>query len=138
MDKESQRRLTAVEASHGISPYCLPVINNFVTPVPPATKRKERGLKVTPSGVLRGRRLRPTTASTGADVNEVLKTHRVLPGNNLFHNKLRSCGLFGLIRHDCKKIQELICVCTLYLIVHKPCLGAGILNILYSPSQIIN
>ncbi|XP_051233979.1 glutamate-rich protein 3 isoform X2 [Dicentrarchus labrax] len=70
MDKESRRRLTAVEASRGISPYCLPVINNFVTPVPPATKRKERGVKATPSGTLRGRRLRPTTASSGADVNE--------------------------------------------------------------------
>ncbi|KAE8294257.1 Glutamate-rich protein 3 [Larimichthys crocea] len=70
MDKESRRRLTTMEACHGISPYCLPVINNFVTPVPPATKRKERGVKVTPSGTLRGRRLRPTTASSGADVNE--------------------------------------------------------------------
>ncbi|KAM7388357.1 hypothetical protein PAMP_024535 [Pampus punctatissimus] len=70
MDKESRRRLTTTDASPGISPYCLPVINNFITPVPPATKRKERGLKVTPSGTLRGRRLRPTTASSGADVNE--------------------------------------------------------------------
>lgn len=69
MDKEPWRRLTAVEASHGISPYCLPVINNFVTPVPPATKRKERGLKGTASSTVRGRRLRPTTASSGADVS---------------------------------------------------------------------
>ncbi|XP_041791296.1 glutamate-rich protein 3 [Chelmon rostratus] len=70
MDKECRRRWTTKEASHGISPYCLPVINNFVTPVPPAAKRKERGVKVTLSGTLRGRRLRPTTASSGADVNE--------------------------------------------------------------------
>uniref|UniRef100_A0A3B5K5I5 Glutamate-rich 3 n=1 Tax=Takifugu rubripes TaxID=31033 RepID=A0A3B5K5I5_TAKRU len=35
------RRLTGLEASRGISPYCLPVINTFVTPVPPPTKRKE-------------------------------------------------------------------------------------------------
>ncbi|XP_038572917.1 glutamate-rich protein 3 [Micropterus salmoides] len=67
MDKESRRRLTTMEASRGISPYCLPVINNFVTPVPPATKRV---VKVIPSGTLRGRRLRPTTATSGADVNE--------------------------------------------------------------------
>ncbi|KAM8745879.1 glutamate-rich protein 3 isoform 1-T1 [Acanthopagrus schlegelii] len=67
---ESRRRLNTKEASRDISPYCLPVINNFVTPVPPATKRKERGLKVNASGTLRGRRLRPTTASSGADVNE--------------------------------------------------------------------
>lgn len=81
MDKESRRRLTTMEASRGISPYCLPVINNFVTPVPPATKRKERGVKVTPSGTLRGRRLRPTTASSGADVNEVFISLYVFPSN---------------------------------------------------------
>ncbi|KAK2835641.1 hypothetical protein Q5P01_016125 [Channa striata] len=70
MDKDSRRRLTTLEASHGVSPYCLPVINNFVTPVPPATKRKERAGKVTASGTIRGRRLRPTTASSGADASE--------------------------------------------------------------------
>ncbi|XP_029905551.1 glutamate-rich protein 3 [Myripristis murdjan] len=70
MDKESRRRLTMTEFSRGVSPYCLPVINNFVTPVPPTTKRKERGVKVTTSGTLRGRRLRPTTAPGGPDVNE--------------------------------------------------------------------
>uniref|UniRef100_A0A3Q1BV92 DUF4590 domain-containing protein n=2 Tax=Amphiprion ocellaris TaxID=80972 RepID=A0A3Q1BV92_AMPOC len=69
MDKESRRRFTTAEASHGISPYCLPVINNFVTPVPPTTKRKERGVKVSRSSTIRGRRLRPTTASSG-DVTE--------------------------------------------------------------------
>ncbi|KAK9519049.1 hypothetical protein VZT92_021803 [Zoarces viviparus] len=69
-DKASRRHLTTTEVSRGISPYCLPVINNFVTPVPPSTKRKERGAKVTPSGTLRGRRLRPTTASSGADLYE--------------------------------------------------------------------
>ena len=74
MTKESRRRLTAMETSNDISPYRLPVINNFVvTPVPPATKRKERGLKVTPGGggMLRGRRLRPTTATSGANITEV-------------------------------------------------------------------
>uniref|UniRef100_A0A673AD39 Glutamate-rich 3 n=1 Tax=Sphaeramia orbicularis TaxID=375764 RepID=A0A673AD39_9TELE len=69
MDKESRRRMTTMEAC-GVSPYCLPVINNFVTPVPPTTKRRERGVKVTQSGTLRGRRLRPTTASSGADITE--------------------------------------------------------------------
>ncbi|KAA8590004.1 hypothetical protein FQN60_013369 [Etheostoma spectabile] len=45
-------------------------INNFVTPVPPATKRKDRVVKVPLSSTLRGRRLRPTTASSGADLVE--------------------------------------------------------------------
>ncbi|XP_034035524.1 glutamate-rich protein 3 [Thalassophryne amazonica] len=69
-NKDSRRRLTKVEVSHGISPYCLPVINNFITPVPPTSKKREVGVKVTPSGTLRGRRLRPTTASSGPDVIE--------------------------------------------------------------------
>ncbi|KAK5907518.1 hypothetical protein CesoFtcFv8_005360 [Champsocephalus esox] len=70
MEKESRRHRTTAEPPRGISPYCLPVINNFVTPVPPSTKRRERGVKVTPSGTLRGRRLRPTTASSGVDAYE--------------------------------------------------------------------
>ncbi|KAM6939300.1 glutamate-rich protein 3 [Lycodopsis pacificus] len=74
MDKASRRRLTTTEVSRGISPYCLPVINNFVTPVPPSTKRKERGAKVTPSATFRGRRLRPTTASSGADDPPMLRS----------------------------------------------------------------
>ncbi|XP_069006396.1 glutamate-rich protein 3 isoform X2 [Embiotoca jacksoni] len=74
MDKEFRRRLTTTEASNGISPYCLPVINNFVTPVPPATRRKERGAKVTASSTVRGRRLRPTTASSGADDPPLLRS----------------------------------------------------------------
>lgn len=72
MDKETRKLLTTKENSDGVSPYCLPVINNFVTPVPPVTKRKERGVKVTASGTTRRRRLRPTTATSGADVMEVL------------------------------------------------------------------
>lgn len=100
MDKESQRRRTTTEVSSGISPYVLPVINNFVTPVPPTTKRKERGVKVTPSGTLRGRRLRPTTASSGVDVNEVFIALYVFPGNKTFHNKLTSCSPFGLISNN--------------------------------------
>uniref|UniRef100_A0A667W9M9 Glutamate-rich 3 n=1 Tax=Myripristis murdjan TaxID=586833 RepID=A0A667W9M9_9TELE len=74
MDKESRRRLTMTEFSRGVSPYCLPVINNFVTPVPPTTKRKERGVKVTTSGTLRGRRLRPTTAPGGPDESPLLRS----------------------------------------------------------------
>lgn len=65
---ESRRRLTGLEASHGISPYCLPVINTFVTPVPPPTKRRELGLKVTPSSAHRGRRLRLSTLGAAHEV----------------------------------------------------------------------
>ncbi|XP_047230807.1 glutamate-rich protein 3 [Girardinichthys multiradiatus] len=61
MHLKSQRHLTTKE----VSPFCLPVINNFVTPVPPVGKKNDRGVKVTPSSTMRGRRLRPTTASSG-------------------------------------------------------------------------
>uniref|UniRef100_H3C5B2 Glutamate-rich 3 n=1 Tax=Tetraodon nigroviridis TaxID=99883 RepID=H3C5B2_TETNG len=65
---ESRRRLTGLEASGGISPYCLPVINTFVTPVPPPPKRKELGPKVTPSSAHRGRRLRVSTLAPAYEV----------------------------------------------------------------------
>ncbi|KAF7658121.1 hypothetical protein LDENG_00017220 [Lucifuga dentata] len=70
MDKESRRRVTTMEFPRGISPYCLPVINNFVTPVPPTTKKKDRGAKVATSGSIRDRRLHHTTASNGNDISE--------------------------------------------------------------------
>ncbi|XP_068599665.1 glutamate-rich protein 3 [Brachionichthys hirsutus] len=73
---ETRRRLTRLEASHGISPYCLPVINNFVTPVPPATKRKESGTRVIPSSGLRSRRFRPATSFSGAEFHEDPPTMR--------------------------------------------------------------
>ncbi|MEQ2218112.1 hypothetical protein XENOCAPTIV_029643, partial [Xenoophorus captivus] len=65
MDLKSRRHLTTKE----VSPFCLPVINNFVTPVPPVGKKNDRGVKVTPSSSMRGRRLRPTTASSGPGVS---------------------------------------------------------------------
>ncbi|KAK7888903.1 hypothetical protein WMY93_024463 [Mugilogobius chulae] len=72
LDKDSHRRFNSMEVRNGVSPYCLPVINNFVTPVPPSTKRKERPVKLSTSSTHRGRRLRPTTASSGADASEDL------------------------------------------------------------------
>nr|XP_057930472.1 glutamate-rich protein 3 isoform X3 [Doryrhamphus excisus] len=72
MERKPRKRMTASDPCNGISPYCLPVVNNFVTPLPPATKRKESGPSGAPSSTLRSRRrlLRPATTSSGADVNE--------------------------------------------------------------------
>ncbi|XP_015225864.1 PREDICTED: glutamate-rich protein 3 isoform X1 [Cyprinodon variegatus] len=66
MDIRSRRHMTAEDVSHGISPYCLPVINNFVTPVPPLKKKNDRELKVTAGSTIRTRRLRPATSSSGS------------------------------------------------------------------------
>ncbi|KAM9797586.1 glutamate-rich protein 3 isoform 2-T2 [Syngnathus typhle] len=73
-DSESgKHEPTAWDPPPGVSPYCLPVINNFVTPLPPATKKKNRGPGCNPSGTpsLRGgRRLRPATTFSAVDANE--------------------------------------------------------------------
>ncbi|XP_072294177.1 glutamate-rich protein 3 [Eucyclogobius newberryi] len=75
LDKDvHRRRLNSMEVRNGVSPYCLPVINNFVTPVPPSTKRKERPVKLSTSSTHRGQRLRPTTASSGAEDPPVLRS----------------------------------------------------------------
>ncbi|XP_039532180.1 glutamate-rich protein 3 isoform X2 [Pimephales promelas] len=62
LDKDAMRHLTMTDCSSTVSPYRLPVINNYVTPVPPLTKKKERGPRA--NGTHRGRKLRPTTAPT--------------------------------------------------------------------------
>ncbi|ROI46672.1 Glutamate-rich protein 3 [Anabarilius grahami] len=64
LDRDAMRHLTMTDCPSTVSPYRLPVINNYVTPVPPLTKRKERGPRA--NGTLRGRKLRPTTAPTAA------------------------------------------------------------------------
>nr|AAI33136.1 Zgc:158613 protein [Danio rerio] len=62
LDRDAVRHLTAMDFTSTVSPYRLPVINNYVTPVPPLTKKKERGPRA--NGTVRGRKLRPTTAPT--------------------------------------------------------------------------
>ncbi|RXN34566.1 glutamate-rich 3-like protein [Labeo rohita] len=64
LDRDGMKHLTTTDFSSTVSPYRLPVINNYVTPVPPLTKKKERGPRA--NGTLRGRKLRPTTAPTAA------------------------------------------------------------------------
>ncbi|XP_061894411.1 glutamate-rich protein 3 [Entelurus aequoreus] len=74
MERAPRRHTTTLDPPHGVSPYCLPVVNNFVMPLPPATKRKERGPDGAPRSTLRRRRLRPVTASSGADEQPLLRT----------------------------------------------------------------
>ncbi|XP_061744269.1 glutamate-rich protein 3 [Nerophis ophidion] len=74
MERAPRRRTTTLDPPHGVSPYCLPVVNNFIMPLPPATKRKERGPDGAPRSTLRRRRLRPVTASSGADEQPLLRT----------------------------------------------------------------
>nr|XP_055023678.1 glutamate-rich protein 3 isoform X3 [Misgurnus anguillicaudatus] len=62
LDRDTIRHTTLTDFSSTVSPYRLPVINNYVTPVPPLTKKKDRGARL--NGTHRGRKLRPTTAPT--------------------------------------------------------------------------
>ncbi|GCB75532.1 hypothetical protein scyTo_0019778 [Scyliorhinus torazame] len=63
-----------------MSPYRLPVINNYVTPVPPPPRKREK------NGTLRGRRLRPTTAPNGPATllaKDTPKPHRSFSHSNV-------------------------------------------------------
>ncbi|XP_075615214.1 glutamate-rich protein 3 [Balearica regulorum gibbericeps] len=52
----------------GISPYQLPVINNYVIPVPPPPLQKgDKNVNAVRDGMPRGRRLHPTTAPNGLE-----------------------------------------------------------------------
>ncbi|XP_061093291.1 glutamate-rich protein 3 isoform X3 [Conger conger] len=81
MQDNDLRPVTMAEFSRGISPYQLPIINNYITPVPPSTKRI---LKGTPNGTMRGRRLRPTTApSIPAVEKQDSKFHKTTVHSNV-------------------------------------------------------
>lgn len=64
-EKEIMRIMHTTEHSVGISPYRLPIINNFVMPVPPPPQKHPKQTMSTSS---RGRRYRPTTAPNGLDI----------------------------------------------------------------------
>ncbi|KAM9475438.1 glutamate-rich protein 3 [Clarias gariepinus] len=65
LDGDVMRHLTLTDFSSSVSPYRLPVINNFVTPVPPLKRRDK-----VQNRTLRGRRLRPTTAPSDAPISK--------------------------------------------------------------------
>ncbi|XP_060685610.1 glutamate-rich protein 3 [Hemiscyllium ocellatum] len=80
LDRDSIRNSHTLDFPSGMSPYRLPVINNYVTPVPPAARKREK------NGCLRGRRLRPTTAPNGPahlPAKEIPKSHRAVSHSNV-------------------------------------------------------
>uniref|UniRef100_A0A8C4VVX8 DUF4590 domain-containing protein n=1 Tax=Gopherus evgoodei TaxID=1825980 RepID=A0A8C4VVX8_9SAUR len=56
--------MNSVDYSPGLSPYQLPIINNYVIPVPPPPQKGDN-VKGVRHGTSRGRRFRPTTAPNG-------------------------------------------------------------------------
>ncbi|CAJ0914930.1 unnamed protein product, partial [Ranitomeya imitator] len=81
-DKEILRMLHSTEHTSGISPYRLPIINNFVTPVPPPPQKHP---KLTMSSTSRGRRYRPTTTPDGPDApaKDAVKFHKTSLHSNV-------------------------------------------------------
>ncbi|XP_060629717.2 glutamate-rich protein 3 [Anolis sagrei] len=65
-DKGVLRPTRSTEYSFGVSPYHLPIINNYVIPIPPPPK-SEKNMSTMKAGTLRGRRFRPTTALDGLE-----------------------------------------------------------------------
>nr|XP_025044130.1 glutamate-rich protein 3 isoform X3 [Pelodiscus sinensis] len=66
-DKSMLRLMNSVDYLAGLSPYQLPIINNYVIPVPPPPQKGDKNLKGVRHGTSRGRRFRPTTAPDGLE-----------------------------------------------------------------------
>ncbi|XP_072368937.1 glutamate-rich protein 3 [Scyliorhinus torazame] len=80
LDRDLFRNWHTLDFPTGMSPYRLPVINNYVTPVPPPPRKREK------NGTLRGRRLRPTTAPNGPATllaKDTPKPHRSFSHSNV-------------------------------------------------------
>ncbi|XP_062990223.1 glutamate-rich protein 3 [Elgaria multicarinata webbii] len=66
-DKGVLNTMHSMDYSTGISPYRLPIINNYVTPIPPLPPPKNDHINAMKGGTSRGRRFRPTTAPNGLE-----------------------------------------------------------------------
>ncbi|KAM9283145.1 LOW QUALITY PROTEIN: glutamate-rich protein 3 [Morus bassanus] len=67
-ERSGLRLMSSVEYVTGISPYQLPVIHNYMIPVPPpALQKGEKSVSAVRNGMLRGRRFHPITAPNGLE-----------------------------------------------------------------------
>ncbi|XP_067419421.1 glutamate-rich protein 3 [Emydura macquarii macquarii] len=66
-EKSMMRFMNSLDYSTGISPYQLPIINNYVIPVPPPAQKGDKNIKGVRPGTSRGRHFRPTTAPNGLE-----------------------------------------------------------------------
>eukprot|EP00062_Callorhinchus_milii_P003440 gi/632940723/ref/XP_007885471.1/ PREDICTED: glutamate-rich protein 3 [Callorhinchus milii] len=89
LDREAIKNWTTANYTTGISPYRLPVIpviNNYVTPVPPPPRKRQKNLKGMTNAGARIRRLRPTTAPNGfedVEPKEAPRFHRTAIHSNV-------------------------------------------------------
>ncbi|MFT7818962.1 glutamate-rich protein 3 isoform X1 [Arapaima gigas] len=112
LDRDGVRHVTVGKFSTGISPYRLPVINNFITPVPPPSKRKARSFKSAPNESMRGRKLRPTTAPSVPVVTKESIFHKTSVHSNVSITMVLCCKMVNLshndidLRHEVKVFQQ--------------------------------
>nr|XP_048717415.1 glutamate-rich protein 3 isoform X3 [Caretta caretta] len=66
-DKSMMRLMNSGDYSAGLSPYQLPIINNYMIPVPPPPQKGDKNIKGVRHGTSRGRRFCPTTAPNGLE-----------------------------------------------------------------------
>ncbi|XP_068809660.1 glutamate-rich protein 3 isoform X2 [Struthio camelus] len=67
-EKSRLRLMSSMEYVTGISPYRLPIINDYVIPVPPPPLQKgDKSVKAVRNGMPRRRRFHPTTAPNGLE-----------------------------------------------------------------------
>ncbi|XP_043376054.1 glutamate-rich protein 3 isoform X5 [Dermochelys coriacea] len=66
-DKSMMRLMNSGDYSAGLSPYQLPIINNYMIPVPPPPQKGDKNIKGVRHGTSRRRRFRPTTAPNGLE-----------------------------------------------------------------------
>ncbi|XP_031756737.1 glutamate-rich protein 3 isoform X3 [Xenopus tropicalis] len=85
VDRDLMKLMNAMDHSTGVSPYRLPIINNFVIPAPPPQRKYPKQLKQTVSTSSRGRRFRPTTAPNGLELTskDSGKFHKTILHSNV-------------------------------------------------------
>ncbi|XP_029473424.1 glutamate-rich protein 3 isoform X2 [Rhinatrema bivittatum] len=82
VNKDILKLMSTMDHSTGPSPYQLPIINNYVAPVPPPPKRSAKN----PRHATRGRRIRPTTAPNELDQlssKDLGKFHKISVHSNV-------------------------------------------------------
>ncbi|XP_015726368.1 glutamate-rich protein 3 isoform X2 [Coturnix japonica] len=94
-ERSELRLMNSMEYVTGKTPYRLPVINNYLIPVPPPTlQKKDRSVKAVRNGMSRRRRFRPTTAPNGLE-QPVTKNSGEFPKPSLRSNVLVTMTFLG-------------------------------------------
>ncbi|XP_032048101.1 glutamate-rich protein 3 [Aythya fuligula] len=113
-EKTELRLMNSMEYVTGKSPYRLPVINNYVMPVPPPPLQKgDKSVKATRNGMPRGRRFRPPHTPNGLE-QLLTKNSGGLPKPSLRSNAFITMIFLGKsvhLSHDDADYKDEVKVC---------------------------